>query len=86
MIFKSMQTVCVGVCVCVRLHVESYHIELFPHGTPVSQRRCHLCDDRVFNRDDRLKLPTKHTHMQENKIQTSITTCTHTRMGKVEKT
>lgn len=63
-IFKSMQTVRMWGG-RVRLCVESYHIELFPHGTPVPQRRCHLCDDRVFNRDDRLKLPTNtHTCMR----------------------
>lgn len=37
----------------------SHHVELFPHGAPVSQRQRHLCDDRVLHRDDRLKLPAK---------------------------
>lgn len=36
-----------------------YHIELLPHGTPLPQCGCHLCDDRVLDRDDRLKLPEK---------------------------
>lgn len=37
----------------------SHHVELFPHGAPVSQRQRHLCDDGVLHRDDRLKLPAK---------------------------
>lgn len=36
-----------------------HHVELFPHGAPVSQRRRHLGDDGVFHWDDCLKLPTK---------------------------
>lgn len=34
-----------------------YHIELFPHGAPVSQSHCHLRDDWLLRRDDRFKLP-----------------------------
>lgn len=54
-------------CARVVMCKSSYHIELLPHGTPVSQSWCHLCDDRVFIRDDCLELPTnKHQHMNEN--------------------
>lgn len=35
----------------------SYHIQLFPHGPPFSERGRHLRDDRVLHRDDCLELP-----------------------------
>lgn len=35
----------------------SYHVELLPHGAPVSQGHSYLCNDRVLCGDDGLKLP-----------------------------
>lgn len=35
----------------------TYHIQLLPHGAPVSQRRGHFCDNGVFGGNNHLKLP-----------------------------
>jgi len=46
-----------------------YHVELLPHGAPVSQGHSYLCNNRVLGGYDGLKLPAGqdtqthiHTH------------------------